>query len=285
MTRLADTRGSMLIELLVATTMMLVVITATLNAFDAFGTNAKRNEHLSDAVDNARAAMDAIAKQARNATAYQTTSSTTSASILRADPTDLVFKVVDPGTSPSAGNAYSVQSIRYCLDATNRRLWRQRKADAVVPSTTCPDASWSTKDILATDVVNGTRPVFGYDQSSLATITSIDMHLYVDTNPGKAPVESALNSGVFLRNQNRRPIASFTAIPGVGGHVQLNGSGSSDPEGGLLSYQWKDGATVIPLSGPVVDYVAPGLGSHTFTLTVTDAGSLDDTTSQTVSVT
>jgi len=55
-------------------------------------------------------------------------------------------------------------------------------------------------------------------------------------------------------------------------------------DGGLLSYTWFDGSTQLPQTGAVVDYVAPGSGSHTFTLTVTDNGGLTSTTTQTVTV-
>lgn len=284
MSSLRSEEGSMLVDLLVATVIMLIVIGATLNALDTFGSTATRNGKYVDAAEQARSAMDAIARQARNATAYQTSSSAGGVSILRADPADFVFKAVDPNSAPSSSNTFSVQTLRYCLKTSTGELWRQRRADSAMPAAACPDAAWTTKDVLATDVTNGTRPVFTYDSSTLASITSIGMHLFVDTSGGRNPAETSLNSGVFLRNQNRRPGASFTAITSTGNHVQLNGSSSTDPEGGLLNYEWKDGTTVLPQTGPVVDYVAPSSGPRTFTLTVTDAGGLDDATTQTVTV-
>jgi hypothetical protein len=43
---------------------------------------------------------------------------------------------------------------------------------------------------------------------------------------------------VTLRNQNRAPTAGMTVtVTGVR-HVILNGSGSEDPEGMALTYQW-----------------------------------------------
>ncbi|MFQ5641183.1 MAG: DNRLRE domain-containing protein, partial [bacterium] len=50
--------------------------------------------------------------------------------------------------------------------------------------------------------------------------------------------------------------------------VTLDGSGSSDPDGTIASYEWKEGATVIATGvGPTVSLA---VGSHTLLLTVTD---------------
>jgi PKD repeat protein len=75
--------------------------------------------------------------------------------------------------------------------------------------------------------------------------------------------------------QNSPPDASFAA-----GCEALacafDGSGSSDPGGGSLSYRWDfgDGAT-SSLAAPAHTYAAPGV--YAVSLTVTDAGGLTDT--------
>jgi prepilin-type N-terminal cleavage/methylation domain-containing protein len=282
---LHDERGFTLIELLMASVIMIVVISATLNALDTATATSTRNQKLVDTIDRARLTMETLSKKLRNATAYQTTASPTSASIVRATSNDIAFKVVDPFSAGASGNSYAVQTIRYCLETSTGKLWTQRKADAVVPGASCPDLSWSTRSVVATDITNAARPVFTYDSATLSDISSVGISLFLDTTPGKAPAETSLSSGVFLRNQNRRPTAAFTALTStVGQHVQLNGSNSIDPEGQLLTYQWSDGSTVLSQNSPVVDYVATTPGAHTFTLTVTDVGGLTDTTTQTVTV-
>jgi hypothetical protein len=59
--------------------------------------------------------------------------------------------------------------------------------------------------------------------------------------------------------------------------VSLNGSHSTDPEGGLVTFTWADGATAVPGAGSLVNYQAPTTGSHTFTVTVKDPGGLTAT--------
>ena len=70
---------------------------------------------------------------------------------------------------------------------------------------------------------------------------------------------------------NRRPIAVATATPAAGPGplaVQLDGSGSSDPDGSIVSYSWKySGGTLTGVS-PQVELVAEG--DYPFILTVTD---------------
>jgi hypothetical protein len=101
----------------------------------------------------------------------------------------------------------------------------------------------------------------------------------VDWNPGKSPSASELNSGVFLRNQNRAPTAKCTAVyAGTGKKVTLNGSGSEDPEGfNLKDYEWwADGKTTAPpdATGVVALWEAPTSGKHTLRLSLKDQGDL-----------
>lgn len=275
--------GFSLIELLIAMLIMGIVLSATLLALDTFGTASRRNQDLADAVDRARGSLDTISRELRNATAYQTSANSTASSVLRATGFDLVVKTVDPAGGSSSGNSYGVQTVRYCLNTANGVLYRQRQADAVLPSSSCPDPTWAGGALVA-GIVNGTaRPPFSYDATTLSDISEVQMDVFVSAPSAKTTKETELTSGVFLRNQNRKPAAAFTASPEPNGHVSLNGSSSVDPEGRLLQYTWFDGATQLGQSAPVVDYVTTA-GTHTFTLTVTDLGGLTDTTTQTVTV-
>jgi subtilisin len=77
------------------------------------------------------------------------------------------------------------------------------------------------------------------------------------------------------------PDQTITVAPGVlQSPVTLNGSLSTDPNGGaIVSYEWKEGATVLATT--VSPLLTLPLGTHTLTLTVTDAAgafSSDDVT-------
>jgi len=85
-------------------------------------------------------------------------------------------------------------------------------------------------------------------------VTFIRVHAHVDVNAGDAgPAEVELESGVNLRNQNRRPIAVLDPPVRSGGNdFVLNASSSSDPEGALLKYQFlkTTGAGEEPIGAP-----------------------------------
>src|SRR5205085_2595897 len=145
------------------------------------------------------------------------------------------------------------------------------------------------------DVVNGgTRRVFTYNDGNatdvnqepppLQDITTVRMALWVDPTPGTGARETQLHTGVFLRNENRRPVADCAAAATGNMHVSLNGSRSSDPEGGGLTFAWADGPTPIDGTGSLVTYVAPSTGPHTFTVTVTDPGGFSSSSTCQVNV-
>lgn len=64
--------------------------------------------------------------------------------------------------------------------------------------------------------------------------------------------------------------------------VTLNGSASSDPDGTIVSYEWKEGNTVLGTGSVVTQGMAVGV--HTITLTVTDNGGAIDTDDVVVTV-
>jgi len=70
---------------------------------------------------------------------------------------------------------------------------------------------------------------------------------------------------------NRPPVAKAGAAQTVqcSAMAMLDGSGSSDPDGDALSYDWSENST--PLASGVTAAVSLGVGSHTIVLTVTDS--------------
>lgn len=105
-------------------------------------------------------------------------------------------------------------------------------------------------------------------------------HLYPGVGAYTATLTVTDNSGladstavtVTVLPPNAPPVAVATATPGSGYApltVTLSGAGSSDPDGGIVSWQWDfgDGATG---SGPVVQHTYQSPGTYPARLTVMD---------------
>jgi prepilin-type N-terminal cleavage/methylation domain-containing protein len=296
-----DQAGFTLIELLVSMSLITVVVMATISAFVSFNRNERVNRLQNESQDEARLTMERLSSQLRN---LASPNDNIPESVEKAEPYDLVFLTVDAVKPFGSANARNIKRVRYCMGpVTNGKasLIRQEQTWQVVnppPSFStagCPNASWGNNTEVAQDIVNTAQatpvPVFTFTPgpSPLSDITAIRANLVVDTNPGASPVATDLKSGVFLRNQNRAPVASCTAqYAGTGKQVALNGSASEDPEGfNLKTYKWyADGNVTDPdAEGVVAVWTAPTSGTHTFRLHIEDQGGLpDDATCPSVAV-
>lgn len=263
--------------MLVATSMFAGVLGATLTTYDRFSAEAKDLTTRNEIQDRARQASDGMAKALRN---LASPTPDQPEAVDRADGYDLVFKTVD-SVGPNAGlNSTNVRRVRYCLDGGGA-LWQQVQTwttltpPAAPADTACPGGGWLSSKRLMTKIVNrstdGGVPVFAYDSTTLTAISSVGVTLLVDTG-SKGPSATRLQTGVFLRNQNRKPIASFTATKTQQGIV-LNGSASYDPEGENLQYVWYDGTTKVG-EGVVFTYKVTAGTSHTIKLSVFDPAQL-----------
>ncbi len=289
---ICDERGLTVIELVMAATLMLVVIVASLTTFAGFETTTRDNASLNDSLDRGRVAVDQLARELRNGT---TPSPEQPAAIEKADRYDLVTQTVDDTLPNGSLNSRNVKRVRYCLDTgsvDNGRLWYQTQSwtgatPPAAPSTaTCPDDAWGNKRIVADRIVNrrDDTSVWTFNSPALRLITRIRMQLVVDVNAAdERPRAASLSSAVFMRNQNEPPVAAFQATLTGGGTIHLNATASSDPAGERLSYQWFRGSTPISQSGIAVN-LAPGSGSHLIRLRVSDPSGLYGTAEQTVVV-
>ena len=284
--RLRQERGVALTELLVAMSLLIVVLGATLSPFEGFLRSTRKNEQQNEAQDRARLAIDRMARELRNVTGGQ--------AVEVGAANDFVFQAVDSNSSPSGLNYANLRRVRYCLDSeTPQRLWRQTHtwtssaAPALPPTTTCPaDAPWGPGVALAEDVVNGSRPLFTYDAATLPDIAAVRTHLFIDVDPQESPRETELRTGVYLRNRGKPPVNSFTATPGPGS-ILLDASASYDPEGGGLTYRWclESGCddTNKLGSGVTFTYTAPP-GTYTIYLQVFDPGGILNEASKVVTI-
>jgi prepilin-type N-terminal cleavage/methylation domain-containing protein len=291
--RLRDESGFSLVELLTVISLMVIVMSATLTAFASFeqttGTNQKQNE----AQDAVRVGLAGLSRELRN---LASPTEELPEAILRAQATDLIFQSVGSNIT---------RRVRYCLNTTTKRLWRQLDPEpyGALPDATCPStaAGWGTNTVAAANVVNGTRAVFGYNVENPLGITEISSTLWVDVNPGVRPLETSLQTSIFLRNQNRSPTAAFTADVN-GSSIVFNGAESSDPEGRSLRFYWYDTAVstnsascgqlpaAVPQTGcvgvnAIATYTPTAAGQHQVYLVVADpAGLIDNADQDTVCI-
>jgi hypothetical protein len=279
-----DEGGYTLLELLAGMTLTLVTVGATLGLLSNFETTTRENEKQNDAQEEVRRGVNRLAGDLRNLASPTPQQPN---AVEKAGPYDLVFQTVDPIGPNEGANPSNIRRVRYCLDSSDPgrgKVWSQTQtwtSSAVppMPSTdSCPDGGWGNHRLAAEHVTNrnGGREaaVWAYNSTTLSEISSIRTELYVDDEVGKDPAETRLSTGVFLRNQNRRPTARFTPTVAGSGHVLLNGWNSSDPEGDTLTYVWYEESTEIG-RGITLDYAVPGTGPRTFRLKVLDSAGLE----------
>jgi prepilin-type N-terminal cleavage/methylation domain-containing protein len=262
--RLRRQDGFSLIELMIAMTLMIVIMSATLGVFATMERKSRDSSRRNDQERTTRVAVDLLAKRLRNL-ASPSSGGATPQALERANPSDLMFRTVSSTGTATAANPQNLERYRYCL-GTNNRLYAERQAGtdwtATAPTLTAcgPTDGWAgTRSVIAQDVVNGARPLFKFQisptpgtYSEQSTVTqanfpndiAVRAELFVDADPGKGPKEVSLNTRVFLRNQNRPPTATFSVTYSGSFGVTFNASDSTDPENNPLYFQWSDGATI-----------------------------------------
>ena len=243
--------GFSLIELLVSMSIVTVVVMATISAFVSFHKNERVNRLQNESQDEARLTVERLSSQLRN---LASPTDSVPKAVEKAEPFDLIFLTVDAVKPVGSLNARNIKRVRYCIGSVDGKapLIRQQQTWVV----TDPPPAFSSQRLseceLAEEHRGGERhrehhavdalPAFTYTPGPvpLEDISAIRADLMVDTNPGQSPTAVDLGSRVFLRNQNRAPVASCTATyTGNGRQVALNGSGSADPEGfNLKEYRW-----------------------------------------------
>lgn len=279
--RFADERGLTVIELLVASILMLIVSAAALTTLENFTRMGKTSERRLDQQDRVRTATRGIVRDLRNVAASP------ERPIIIEDGTDydIVFKtVLDEGDSGE--NAMHLQRVRYCLDSSDRnsatvrkqtQSWTSATPPAIPSTASCPSPAWDTSTIVAEDITNRAgsqeRAMFAYRRTAAGETQSVAVRLYLDIDPVRDPKEALAETGVFMRNQNRIPVAQFTATPAGIGHILLNASDSVDPEDQPIDVRWYDGIKAVG-RGTIFEYNAKTRGTHQISVEVRDVAGL-----------
>lgn len=122
-----------------------------------------------------------------------------------------------------------------------------------------------------------------------------DLGINIDFNSNARPVGAAFDIGAFeygsSTGQNINPTANAGADQSgtINNLITLNGSGSSDSDGNITSYQWEQisGTTVTINDGSssMASFTPALEGTYTFRLTVTDNGGLTDSDDVNINVT
>jgi prepilin-type N-terminal cleavage/methylation domain-containing protein len=279
--RLGDERGLTLIELLIAASLMLIISAAALTTLDQFVRIGKNSERRLDQQDRVRTAARQIVSDIRDVAA----SPELPTIVAVAKDYDIVFKTVQDGAAGGA-NTMRLQRLRYCLDSSDRnsatirlqtQTWTTAIAPAIPSTASCPSPAWGSSKVVAEDITNRAgsqeRPIFNYRRTAAGEVQSLSVRLYLDADPGQEPPEALAETGVFLRNQNRVPVATFTATPAGIGHVLLNASDSVDPEDQPIEVRWFDAGKAIG-RGSIFDYNAKTRGAHSISVEVQDVGGL-----------
>jgi type II secretory pathway component PulJ len=303
-TRLREERGFSLLEVMVASSLFIVVLGAALTPFELFSRTERANANQNESQENARNTMATVVNRLRNTSGQNQL-------VNLASPYDLVVETIDSQPKPSGSqNARNLMKVRYCLDTssgsdvnlTNGRLWEQSlrwttaAPPTTMPTSSCPDASWGTKRVVANYITNKAtsayrptdKPLFTYYPAgaTLDTITSIRVTIFSDRDWAAPPRETELSSGILLRNQNGAPTASFDATPGSAGSrkITLNAGFSTDPEGLPLTFRWCDVTTTSTCddttrigTGTLYTYTAPASGARQIVLQAFDVGGLQAT--------
>lgn len=303
MSRLQSENGFTLIELLVTMVITTIVFGATLSVLDVFQRDNVVDQKRSEVQDNARNAIDRIARQLRNVAAP---SAGSPGALLTTKNYSMIFDTIGTASEYAWGeNKSHTMMVRYCLNNSNPEnevLWMQTlrwstKTGPETPSPSgCPDLGgfWESNSQVVQHVTNRidaeVRPMFKYSAATAPQTASVEVDMFLNLTPGHAPPtgaahpgETQLTTGIGLRNANRPPIVEFTVTRISPKFVRLDASASYDPDGLALTYEWKvDGARLA--STAQVTEVEESVGSHTYQLEVVDPGGLGEKKTQTVNL-
>jgi type II secretory pathway pseudopilin PulG len=282
--RLRENDGFTLVELLVGMLIMFIVFAAVLGALESFGRQSSMTNNRGDNQDLARNTLDRVTAGLRNVI-----SSGSSTAIERAVTNDIVFRSVDTATPPTSAGPGHVLFRRFCVDDVSDQLYDQTLAwptasPPALPSTACPGTGWTTSSQIAAGVTTPGGDIFAFAPNA-AAVNRISVDLSIDRDATREPGATQLRSLIVLRNLSLAPTAAATCQPAGATQISCDSTGSSDPDGGSLTYQWAygtgstcSGMTMLTFTQPSIMKTGLATGWHCFQLTITNPSGQTGTT-------
>lgn len=176
--------GFTLVELLVAITISLVVLLATLSSFDAFSSNAAQQTRATDGNSQVRSIMDRTVRDLRSASV-----------ILKSQAADLVYAVAQTPTAPATTSS---RVVRLCV--SGNQLYGSSTTAAGAP--TVPVAACNTGGKLAT-LKSTANTAFTYDGASSsatpALVRNVGLTFSLDTSGAGRTGSSTLRASAARR--------------------------------------------------------------------------------------
>jgi DNA/RNA endonuclease G (NUC1) len=195
------------------------------------------------------------------------------------------FKVTDTGDGSSGAQSSSVATVSITVTATNDAPTADSQSvstneDTARAITLSGSDTETPAGSLSFTVTSGpTNGTLSGSGSNLTYTPNPNYHgpdsfqfTVTDTGDGSSPALTSAPATVSItvNSDNDAPVANAGVDQTVecSGTVTLDGSASSDLDGDTLSYQWREGATVLGTGVTLNKQFS--FGSHTVTLKVTD---------------
>ena len=241
--------GFTLVDLLVAITISMVVLLATLQSFDLFTSNAAHHTRVTDANDQVRSTMDRVVRDLRGASA-----------IVRAEATDLVYYVPEPT---------GVRMERLCVSSDH--LYGKRTLDSTTPA--APTEACSSGTRLAT-LKSTAHTAFTYDgaasSATPALVKNVGLTFSLDASGGGRTAGSTLRASAARRSAGTLPLADSDVVDKCNALGALLTVNTDIPGIGPFSVTYTDADGVAVGAAGVGGWQVPEEIS-TVLVTVTDA--------------
>ena len=247
--------GFTLVELLVAMTLSLIVLFATLQSFDVFTSNASQQTRATDANDQVRRTMERVVNDLRG-----------SSVILKAEAQDLVYRVPDK---------LGYRTERLCVASD----YLYGSSNVTAAAAAAPTSLCNTATKLAT-LKSTTTTAFTYDgaasSATPALVKNVGLTIGLDASGGGRTATSTLRASAARRSASGLPITDDdldTVCNPAGAFLSLN---ADVPNVGEMTVTYaNDGG--IAIGTPVTGGWQIPEGITNVVATVTDAAGVTKT--------